>query len=293
VHVEGSGSQGIVVVVILLVVLLVVVVDVVVGGRQMPFGRFPGGLLLTHNSPRQQLEVVAHSTPGVLHGPACVVAAAVMMASAMANTMFRTCLFILVTPLGRELLRIRLSPSMTNSSEQTSTSRGPPRRQVGGAVVTILDVADDQLLASASSKCRSPGGVPGGGVRARLEGEALDLYRTCTAGSRHHCAGPGGMMIVADAVARAHGALVAARGSTTFSPRRALEVPATSNVIESLFATVRCVSGSRRAPGHGRVPDGHKPRLCPTVPRVPNQGGLCDRLSSEIDDQVFSFRFSS
>jgi len=80
-----------VVVVTVLVVLLVVVVDVVVGERQMPFGRFPGGLLLTHNSPRQQLAVVAHSAPGFLHGPACVVAAAVTMARVVANRMFRIC----------------------------------------------------------------------------------------------------------------------------------------------------------------------------------------------------------
>jgi hypothetical protein len=54
----------VVVVVLLVVVVDVVVVDVVdvvVGDRQMPFGRFPGGLLFTHNSPRQQLAVVAHS----------------------------------------------------------------------------------------------------------------------------------------------------------------------------------------------------------------------------------------
>jgi hypothetical protein len=74
-------------VVMLVVVLLVVVVDVVVGERQMPFGRFPGGLLLTHNSPRQQLAVVEHSTPAPLHGPAWVVAAPVMVASAVANKM--------------------------------------------------------------------------------------------------------------------------------------------------------------------------------------------------------------
>jgi hypothetical protein len=84
----GSGIQTVVVVVLVVVVVMVVeLVDVVVGKRQTPLGRLPGGLLLTHDSPRQQLAVVEHCTPGPLHGPACVVVAPMMPASAMANKM--------------------------------------------------------------------------------------------------------------------------------------------------------------------------------------------------------------
>ena len=86
----ATGMQRVVVVVLLVVVVdVLVLVDVVVGDRQMPFGRFPGGLLFTHKSPLQQLAVVAHCNPSVLQGEACIVDAPVMMASAVANKVLR------------------------------------------------------------------------------------------------------------------------------------------------------------------------------------------------------------